>query len=74
MSFTQMMDGNTTLKEICVKTDDMALCTYLVSELPPNLFTREEIEGERFLRHLHQYVQNLHFMVSALSRCRIFLQ
>lgn len=50
-----MVEGNLKLKEICVKTDDVALCTYLVSELPPNLLTKDEIEGERFLRQLNQY-------------------
>ena len=55
-----MMEGNAKLKEICVKTDDMALCTYLVSELPPNLFTKEELEGERFLQQMHQYNQTGH--------------
>ena len=52
-----MMAGNTKLKEICVKTDDVALCTYLVSELPPNLLSKDELEGERFLRQMHQYSQ-----------------
>eukprot|EP00116_Pleurobrachia_bachei_P000531 sb/3460793/ len=50
-----LWSGNTTLKEICVRTDDLELCSYLVSELPPNMFTREELEGERFLRQVQAY-------------------
>ena len=54
-----MMDGNFKLKEICVKTDDITLCTYLISELPPNLLTKDEIEGERFLRQMDQNSRSL---------------
>ena len=63
-----MMEGNRKLKEICVQTDDIALCTYLISELPSNLLTKDEIEGERFLRQMNQNVNNFNQPVIMLTK------